>query len=236
MDRFDLQTLRDIADEGIARHGLRGYARKLGLDVSTMRSLRDGRDMQISKLIQIVEAMGMGLMLGPAQHTDSPRPLRPDAPAAPAISGDLHVIPYHASAAEVQGSRMQTPIALDADWLRMRGWPAQDLRCIVAPETAHGAALGCVTRGSLCILDCSEAWPSDHALWAFIESGKMRLGHVGRPAAGTLIFAGDALCAAPRMVTGAELERIQPLGRVVWAGAPPCAAAPRHGGGPISES
>ena len=64
--QFDLHKLREIADEGIARHGLRGYARKLGLDVSTMRSLRDGRDMQISKVLEIVAALDMSLELRPA--------------------------------------------------------------------------------------------------------------------------------------------------------------------------
>lgn len=214
MTEFDLQNLRDIANEGIARHGLRGYARKLGLDVSTMRSLRDGRDMQISKLVQIVAAMELKLVLAPSGPA-------PDLASEDTAPGDMLSISYHPKATPREGLPA-APIAVHRTWLEAHGWKAEHIFCLHAPTAFHGGEMGCVSAGAFCLVECSEPWPEAHALWAYLEEGTLKLGHVGRPKAGLLLFSGEKLCDAPRMVSGAALDRIEPLGRVIWAGAPTC--------------
>ena len=213
MAQFDLQSIRDIADEGIARYGLRGYAHKLGLDVSTMRSLRDGRDMQISKLIQIVGAMNMSLTMMPARSPGSAR--RKPGGAAP----EMVRIPYHPMALP-NGMAEASPLALQADWIKGMGWRASDLRCVIAPSAGVASTQSCIAGGALCLIDCGTTWPADHALWACLEDGALTLAHVGRPEPGMLLFAGAEAGEAPRIMTGAALDLVMPLGRVVWAGAP----------------
>ena len=221
MHRFELQRLRDIADEGIARHGLRGYARKLGLDVSTMRSLRDGRDMQISKLVEIVAAMDLNLMLGSSPGDVTPPVQRTASDVGAAKNGDLVVIPYHPRAPQNSGGYCGLPLAFNAHWLAQAGWDADTLRIVAAPA-ASGAASG--TQGpqaiALHLLDCAAQWPTDHALWAYLEGGAIRIGYLSRPASGMLIQSTKDAASGPRLLSGAELDRIEPLGRVVWTGAP----------------
>ncbi|MFX0543767.1 hypothetical protein ACEWPM_018975 [Roseovarius sp. S4756] len=207
MSHFDLQTLRDVANEGIARHGLRGYARKLGLDVSTMRSLRDGRDMQISKLIRIIAAMDMTLTMEPVS------PQRGARGSDEAAATEMARIAYH-PLAQPLGAKDETysPIAVDAGWLLQHGWNSEDLRAVIAPERSL------VPEGALCLLDCKISWPGAHALWACLEGDRITISHVGRPEPGMLLFAGADPAEAPRIVTGPALDRITPLGRVIWAG------------------
>ncbi|MFX0546545.1 hypothetical protein ACEWPL_013465 [Roseovarius sp. S1116L3] len=207
MSHFDLQTLRNVANEGIARHGLRGYARKLGLDVSTMRSLRDGRDMQISKLSKIIAAMDMILTL------ESACPQRAARGSGDAEPPEMARIAYHPLVQPPEAKdAAHSPIAVDAGWLRQHGWNPGDLRAIIAPET------DAVPAGALCLLDCTLTWPGAHALWACLEDGQIRISHVGRPEPGMLLFAEADPAEAPRIVTGPALDRITPLGRVIWAG------------------
>lgn len=208
MTRFDLHKLREIADEGIARHGLRGYARKLGLDVSTMRSLRDGRDMQISKVLQIVAAMGLSLDLGPAPRgtATSGGPGTGEETAFDAVP-----IPFHAAVAPSGPA----PIAFCQSWLDAQGWRAADLCCVTAPE---GVDAGCITPGALCLLDCTTIWPETHAVWAYLENGALNISYLSRPDPGILLLSGGNPSVAPRQISGPMLDTITPLGRVVWTG------------------
>jgi hypothetical protein len=205
MAQFDLKMLRDVADEGIARHGLRGYARKLGLDVSTMRSLRDGRDMQISKLSQIIEAMDMTLALEPRSLRGAGRASK--QPAQP----EMARIPFHPLARPHPDA--DAPIALDKRWIGGNGWATADLCCVIAPDAAS-----VMPAGTLCLVDCGQTWPGAHAIWACIDDGALMLRYMGRPEPGMLLLAGLQPGDAPRIVTGPALDLITPLGRVVWAG------------------
>lgn len=219
MARFDLKKLRDIADEGIARHGLRGYARKLGLDVSTVRSLRDGRDMQVSKMLEIAAALGLSIEIrhaagtGPQTRDDrhislgyregtAPQALRQGAPGG--ISPACHTAAKGAKAAH---------ISFDPAWLTAQSWDLQCLRWIIAPRAADAI---CVAPGALCLLDCAQIWPDGHAVWAYLEDGALNIAYLNRPEPGTLLISGRDPAQRTRHLSGAALDAITPLGRVVW--------------------
>lgn len=217
MAQFDLQKLRDIANEGIARHGLRGYARKLGLDVSTVRSLRDGRDMQVSKMLEIVTALGLSIEIRQTRITD----VLADQGATSAVPHtsetgrpDSVSVAFHCEAPQAQAAH----VVFDPGWLAAQNWNVQCLRWIVAPKTASAI---CVAPGALCLLDCSEVWPDDHAVWAYLENGALRVGYLNRPEPGTLLISGRDPAQRIRHLTGPALDAVTPLGRVVWCEAIP---------------
>ncbi|WP_113911905.1 hypothetical protein [Roseovarius dicentrarchi] len=211
MAHFDLQKIRDIANEGIARHGLRGYARKLGLDVSTVRSLRDGRDMQISKVTEIVAALNLSLELW--QITSAAAPAEKAAPgpgAAAQRDVSAHItLPFHCS----QPQDRAAPVALNPAWLAAQGWNVQCLRWITAPPKTDAA---CVQPGALCLIDCEQTWPEAHAIWAYLDAGTLNIAYLHRPLAGTLLIAGSDPAQGARHLSGPALDAITPLGRVVW--------------------
>ncbi|HEY9038827.1 MAG TPA: hypothetical protein VIN05_07780 [Roseovarius sp.] len=210
MAQFDLHKLRDIADEGIARHGLRGYARKVGLDVSTMRSLRDGRDMQISKVMEIIAAMGLTLDLRQAGDTAA-TPDISDTQRSGAETSAHIAIAYHCNAPQPGPA----PVFFDAGWLARQGWNVQNLRWIVAPNAASALS---VTPGAMCLLDCAQIWPSAQAVWAYLDAGSLNVGYLSRPEPGTLLISGRDPARPTRHLTGPSLDTITPLGRVVWTG------------------
>ncbi len=207
--QFDLHQLREIADEGIARHGLRGYARKLGLDVSTMRSLRDGRDMQISKVMEVVAALDLSLELRPAGGGTGAAATG----ESPELAGrSLVPVPFHEGTARPGAAH----IAFSADWLNEQGWQAAQLRCVLV---ADPGADRCVQPGALCLLDCARNWPGQHAIWAYLDGTSLRVSYLSRPDAGVLLISGRDPNEPTRHVTGPALDAITPLGRVVWTGA-----------------
>ncbi len=189
MARFDLQRLRNIADEEIARHGLRGYARKLGLDVSTVRSLRDGRDMQVSKMIEIAAALGLLVEIRQAAAKDpQARGDMQTSDGAAQRTADLvprtdthrsGSLAFHCEVSQAQPAH----ISFDPEWLALQKWDTQCLRWIFAPKTASA---NCVAPGALCLLDCAQIWPDDHAVWAYLEDGALNIGYLNRPEPGTL--------------------------------------------------
>jgi hypothetical protein len=214
MAQFNLQKLRDIADEGIARHGLRGYARKLGLDVSTMRSLRDGRDMQISKALEIVAALGLTLEFRQTVAADTNKgtgDVQQGVDAATSAGTPLDIsIAYHCNAPQTDPAH----ISFDRGWLARQGWQVQCLRWVIAPKAASAI---CVPPGALCLMDCAEAWPDAHAVWAYLEGGALNIAYLSRPAPGALLISGSDPATPARYITGPALDAVTPLGRVVWA-------------------
>ena len=211
MAQFDLHKLRDIADEGIARHGLRGYARKVGLDVSTMRSLRDGRDMQISKVMEITAAMGLSLELRQAMKSDPCDTQRSDVDPSGTDTSAHICVAYHCNAPQTGPAH----IFFDSEWLARQGWKLQCLRWIIAPTATSALP---VTSGAICLLDCAQAWPSAHAIWAYLDAGELKIGYLSRPEPGTLLISGRDPAQQTRHLTGPALDTITPLGRVVWTG------------------
>ncbi|PVA10300.1 hypothetical protein DC366_08630 [Pelagivirga sediminicola] len=213
MALFSLEKLREIADEGIARHGLRGYARKLGLDVSTMRSLRDGRDMQISKVTEIIDALGLTLVLR-GGDAGAPVAARQFGPHAPAGQGD-HPAPIFIAPHEKAPHPAQAEVAFQADWLAAQGWSMPHLRCITAPARCGPHNLW---PGALCLLECSRDWPDTHETWAYLDGADVQVSYLDRPGPGALLISGNDPAQPTRLVTGPALDTITPLGRVVWAG------------------
>lgn len=217
---FDIHKLREIADEGIARHGLRGYARKLDLDVSTVRSLRDGRDMQISKVTEIVNALGLTLGLrrdaapvgaGSAEAANTPQLGVQPAPDAPGAADTPIAVGFHPKAAPPGPAY----VAFQPSWLAAQRWSPDTLCCVYAPETTGTAS---VMPGALCLLNSAQGWPGAHAIWAYLEEDILRVSYLSRPDPGILLVSGRHPSIPPRQISGPALDSITPLGQVVWTG------------------
>lgn len=215
MPRFDLDTLRQRAEEGIARHGLRGYARKLGVDMGLLRSLRDGRDVQTTKLQRIVDGMGLELRLeglrktagapgfGETEMTDAgPEALR---------SGYLP-IPFHPSQRAYGAS---APVAFARSWLEDHGLSPESLSCVMAADDDLAPS---IPRGAICLIE-STARPSDRqAIFARLENGVLVLSYLSRPKPGVIVISGSDPKRPPELRSGPDLDNLVILGRVVWWG------------------
>ncbi len=220
MTRFELNHLRAFAQEGIARHGLRGYARKLDLDLGTLRSLRDGRDIQSSKMIGIVEAMGRSLLI-----SDAPggAPARKggfgeasdagDEPPEEALRQGYLPIPYHPAQRQYGAS---APVAFTRAWLDGQGFAPENLCCVHAPDDRLAPVIG---KDALCMIDKAEWQVRDHAVWAHLEAGQLRLNYLSQPEPGVMLITDADPATPPMLRRGAELDELMLLGRVVWAGA-----------------
>lgn len=216
MPELDLDTLKALAEEGVARHGLRGYARKLDLDVGTLRSLLDGRDIQTSRLLMIVSALGLSLDLRPGSTGAAPGrngfSETDDARDSEALRTGYLPIPFHTVERAYDGA---APVALSAKWLADNGLDPQALYFVTAPDDAMAPLL---VRGAQCLIDASVRRAGDHALWAYTEAGKLQIRYLSQPAPGTMVIAGTAHFAPPRVTTGPALDQITLIGRVVWHG------------------
>lgn len=180
-----------------------------------MRSLLDGRDMQISKVLKIVAALDLSLELRQASSMAAKSDLG-DAPlSAVGTSGtdasDQISVPYHSNAPQPK----PTHIFFDPGWLGLQGWNAQCLRWVVAPDASSAV---CVTPGASCLLDCAQIWPGAQAVWAKLDEGALNVRYLSGPAPETLLISARDPARPIRHLTGPALDRITPLGRVLWTG------------------
>jgi hypothetical protein len=217
--RFDLENLRAFAHEGIARHGLRGYARKLDLDLGTLRSLRDGRDIQSSKMISIIEAMGRTLLISeapdrPHGHTGGfgETSGAEGEPPKEALRQGYLPIPYHPAQREYGAS---APVAFTRAWLDEQGLDPERLCCVHAPDHTLAPV---IDKDALCLIDKAEWRVSGHAIWAHLEAGQLRLNYFSQPEPGIMLISDADPATPPVLRRGAELDDLLLLGRVVWAG------------------
>lgn len=216
MGQFELDTLRDSIIEGIARHGLRGYARKLGIDLNMLRSIRDGRDIQTSKLVEVVQAMGLNLTLQDPQTT--PEETSPSGFGEPgrdhnALQSGFLPIPFHPSA-QLYGQT--APVALSRAWLEARSLTPDGLSFVVAPDDRLSPV---VAKGALCLIDGGTRHVTGHAIWAYVHDGALGLSFVSQPEPGLLVLSGLDRARAPDVIRGAALDRLRLLGPMVWRGA-----------------
>ncbi|QYX57865.1 hypothetical protein K1T73_05610 [Roseovarius sp. SCSIO 43702] len=221
MTRFDLDTVRALAEEGIARHGLRGYARKLGLDLGTLRSLRDGRDMQVSRILRILDAMQIGVrMIMPESADRAARGFAEaregtDAKTAgpEALRMGFLPMPFHPACGDFAS---HAPIAFSREWLAENGFDPERMAFVRAPDARHSPLL---PQDALCLVDTSSRRVGRQALWAHIDGGRVALDFMSQPQPGVMVISGPGPSASPRMLSGAELDNLRLLGQVVWHGA-----------------
>ena len=217
MTHLDLETIKNLVDDGIARHGLRGFARKLELDVGTLRSLKDGRDLQSSKLLAIVKGLGLQVSLTQVK-SQVPAPQagfgegEKSTGTGEALRRGYLPIPYHASERQYGGA---APVAFSREWLIEAGLQPDTLFCV----SATGAEMAPrIAQGALCLVDGGVRRVEEHAIWAFREDGKTCIRYLSQPTPGTLIISTAQQSDAPRAIAGNDLDQIQILGRVVWSG------------------
>lgn len=219
MAPFDLETLRTLADEGVARHGLRAYARKLGVDLGLLRSLRDGRDIQTSKSLELIRAMGMQAQLSPARavapadgFADPAGSGASDAPTPEALHSGYLPIPYHEAARRYGAA---APVAFHRDWLAQLGVATEALRCLDAP---HDGFAPNIAPGATCLLDTADSPARGHGLWAYVRGNRVALAYLSQPAPGTMVIQGPQPCQPPELQTGPALDDLRLLGRIIWHG------------------
>ena len=210
--------LRTLAEEGVARYGLRGYARKLDLDLGTLRSLRDGRDIQVSKLIRILRAMQIELRTGTARKTQ-PAPSGfaegRDTPASgpEATRMGYLPIPFHPACGDYSAC---APVAFSREWLAAQALDPENLTFVTAPDDRLGPFM---PAGTLCLVDTSLRLVAAQAIWAHLDAGRLRLDLISQPKPGTMVIATPLAATTPRVCSGPELDGLRLLGRVVWYGA-----------------
>jgi len=213
---LNIESLRAQVNEGIARHGLRGFSRKLGLEMGTLRSLRDGRDIQSSKLLSIVDALGMKLHVMPTGEQQTAGFAEPDRTRDggrdDALQSGYLPIPYHPATRIYGGS---APVAFARTWLEDLGLTPEHLYCLVMQDSRMSPA---IPKGALCLLDTVTRRVTAHAVWAFLENGRISIGYLSQPAAGTMIISDADQASPPRVLTGPNLDGIQPIGRIAWCG------------------
>jgi hypothetical protein len=214
--RFSFDILRDGINEGIARHGLRGYARKLGIDLNMLRSIRDGRDIQTSKLVEVVDAMGLRLMLqddGAAQRSTAARGFGEPGGASAGPKTGFLPIPFHPSERRYGQT---APIALERDWLEARGLTPEKLSFVIAPDDRLSPL---VVEGALCLIDGGQRKVTGHAIRAYLRKGQLGLSYVSQPEPGLMVLSGLRRTEPPCVIRGPALDELTILGPVVWRGA-----------------
>lgn len=213
---LNIETLRAQVNEGIARHGLRGFARKLGLQMGTLRSLRDGRDIQSSKLLSIVGALGLELRVVPARGSDGDGFGEPDRMNRTSNEEALHSgylpIPFHPATRIYSGS---APVAFSRHWLNQQGLTPEHLYCLTIEDDRMSPV---IRQGALCLIDAGMRRVTEYRVWAYLERGRLSVGYLGQPAAGAMIIADAVKLSPPRVLTGPDLDAIQPIGRIIWSG------------------
>ena len=216
MGQFKLDTLRETITEGIARHGLRGYARKLGIGLNMLRSIRDGRDIQTSKLVEVVDAMGLRLTLqdqGAASRGAANAGFGEPGGGQDALKSGFLPIPFHPS---TQLYGQTAPVALSRDWLAAQGLSPDTLSFVTAPDDGLSPL---VVKGALCLIDGSQRRITGHGIWAHLRRGRLGLSYVSQPEPGLMVLSGFGQTEPPCVIKGAALDDLVVLGPVVWRGA-----------------
>ncbi|SHM31117.1 hypothetical protein SAMN05443432_106109 [Roseovarius litoreus] len=216
MTQFSFDILRDGINEGIARHGLRGYARKLGIDLNMLRSIRDGRDIQTSKLVEVLDAMGLRLTL----HDNGAEPRNAAQPGFGEPGGGAEgpkpgflPIPFHPSERRYGQT---APIGLAREWLEMRGLTPEKLSFVIAPDDRLSPL---VVEGALCLVDGGQRKVTGHAIRAYLRNGQLGMSYVSQPEPGLMVLSGLKRSEPPCVVRGPALDALTILGTVVWRGA-----------------
>jgi hypothetical protein len=210
--------IRDLVEDGLQRQGV--SARRASMDVvghdGLIRDIRAGRIPSFDRLVCLFEYLAIPVEFG-GQAAPTPGVAEDDGSGAPGFAGPEALragflpFPWHRMA----GRRGMGPVAFSGDWLTERQL-APDTLSFVAPDLL----IADPTDGHrpLALVDQAARRAGGPALWCYVENGKTALARAHWQNRSILVLSGDGPQAIARVLIGAEHERVQFLGRVVWLG------------------
>lgn len=211
---FDLDLFRTLVRREIARHGLRGLARKLDLKVGTIQSIQEGKEPRASVAAEILEKLGVGLFFG----TD-----KDHAPVAEVSVDDesFVAIPRYAVQASAGGGLHPTDtsiigsLAFSRPWLLSKGInPTNTFLIDVSGDSMEPE----LRDGDLVLVDRAQLEPDRRNVMAFVDvDGAVRLKRLERLEE-QLILLSDNSSYPTEVRDHDEGNRIEIIGQVVWSG------------------
>ncbi|WP_172298298.1 hypothetical protein [Pseudoruegeria sp. HB172150] len=221
MTRFDIDALRALISDGVRTHGLRGYARNLGVGIGAIRSVLDGRDPQLSKLQELISATGHELSWGAADTSErSTQGFIADLvdqmnspTSVPEVTSSLMdgylPVPWH----QQNTKAGKPPLAFSIDWLISLGIDPRGLRLAGLCED-----LGEEENRTVALVDSAANKLGGPARWCWVEDEKIVAGTLFWDEGGPLVVMPDRPGDQPRVLLRASREQLNILGRVVWIG------------------
>lgn len=212
-------TLRALVAEGVAIHGLRGFARELDIDMGPVRSARDEtRDIHLSSAMLILDRLGYEAVIRRKGQRDPPSfgfseqaqslvtASAEDSPEA--LRFGYRSIPYHDICGDV---RDPAAISVARSWVEDRGLDIEALCWVIAPDDRMSPI---VSSGALCLVEQQRTLPEPPSVTALRHQGQLVLAHVTRPTGGDWLLnnigPGSAI-----YVPASQAAATLPIGRIV---------------------
>ncbi len=211
-----MNQLRRLVDQGIAQFGLRGFAREAGIDIGTLRSVKDGRDIKVSNLIDISQALGMQLSFAPAKTApgfeESPKQDRPITLSADggqeALRAGFMPLPWHPEC-----GRGVAPVAFARAWLAEHHLHIETLN-VVRPDQCY-LSVPSAPSGVLVVAETGAILDATPHPWIVRIEQQFILARVHRQDTTLVLVSGDNPAHPPQAFFHTNLRLI---GRAVWIG------------------
>jgi len=200
------------------------FARRLGSSEGLFKNLRKGSLPTADRLDVLLAELGLSLTLG--KPVDTGRVTNVTLRGADFADIPLHEVMLSAGGGvENSSEEIVGHLAFRRDWLK---------RIRVSPSSARlvracGLSMWpTIDDRDLLLVDTSKREPpvrrrgaSDQRrapIFALIEDGEARVKRIERPETGVLMLISDNLEFAPEVRTGAQIEAIDIIGKVMWWG------------------
>lgn len=225
MTRFDepgdKPAIFSVIKKGVEEHGLRPYARMLGVNVGVLRSVLGDRDITYSNLKMLSEAVGFELYNGPPRDGSSNQP--PVADPDELADIPLYSAGLAAGAGASNGAdEIIDYLAFRNDWLRKIGVaPSNAVMARVKGESMQPT----IWSGDMVLIDKSKRdvlsrgsarKTSKPHVYAFVESGEARVKRIDRVDTDFYAVMSDNAEFQIEFKTGKALQDMHIIGRVMW--------------------
>jgi phage repressor protein C with HTH and peptisase S24 domain len=217
MARFDFAAQRARITAVIDAEGLRPLARRAGVELNQLRSIKEGRDPSAETWLTLMEkVLGLELYVGPVGS-------KPEPGGEVEIDGTLFAaLPlYNAEmsagpGASVDAEEVVERLAFRHEWLARIG---------VKPGTAslvkvRGDSMApTLLSGDLVLIDQARIEGVEGKVYALVDvTGDTKVKRVERPDRSTLILRSDNPAYPLELRRGPELDRLRIIGEVRWSG------------------
>lgn len=204
MTRFGLSSLQERVKIAVEAEGLRPFARRAGVGIGVVRSMLEGRDASYSSADALARALNIELGFGPVNT--EPSPASPD---------EFVNIPWH--------DKTPSHVAFRRDWIEQIG---------IQPAHAALAYVECdsmapfIRSGDVVLLNRAErelpvskprsSGEEPAPVFAAMHRGKVCVKRISRPQSGFVILQSDNPECGLEYLTGADIDALHIIGRVVW--------------------
>ena len=178
----------------------------------------------LARTAEICQALGLDFYIGPHRDTATVDPL-----TANQLKEYVHV-PLHetllaAGAGSSNGEAVIDRLAFRRDWLSRLNLPPSSARLA---RVSGDSMTPSIWPGDMVMIDTSRRIPPvlkrsaqdkrRSPIYAFAEGTDARIKRIERPAEDQLLLLSDNPDYPPELRTGADLEELQVIGKVVWWG------------------